>query len=130
MRRVQNLVRNAGPYSREAAIARPARQTREARFCNHVRDDLTAQLGGSLSAIQKYQIERIVMVLLRIELMDCVALKNSALTESQTRDYLAWNNTVSRMLRSLGTKGASPRADFGHLGDLDDLALPELALDG
>ena len=126
MRRVQSLVRNAGPYSREAAIARPARQTREARFCNHVRDDLTAQLGGSPTATQKYLIERIVMVLLRIELMDCVALKNSTLTESQARDYLAWNNTVSRMLRALGTKSARQDVGFDHFSEL---TLPEMALD-
>jgi hypothetical protein len=118
MRRVTDLVRTTGPYSREAAIARPRAQTKEARFCNHVRDELTAQVGGTPSATQKYLIERIVMVLLRIELMDNVALRNSTLTESQARDYLAWNNTVSRMLRALGTKPARQEPGFNHLGDL------------
>jgi hypothetical protein len=126
MRRVTDLVRTTGPYSREAAIARPRAQTKEARFCNHVRAELTAQVGGTPTATQKYLIERIVMTLLRIELMDCVALKNSTLTESQARDYLAWNNTVSRMLRSLGTKPASAERTFDHLGELGDLSLAEV----
>ena len=129
MRRVTDLVRTTGPYSRDAAIARPRAQTKEARFCNRVRSDLTAQIGGTPTATQKYMIERIVMVLLRIELMDCVALKNSTLTDSQARDYLAWNNTVSRMLRSLGTKAGNPPPTFDHFSELGDLTLTEMALD-
>lgn len=95
-------------------------------ICNQIRADLTAQLGREPTASQKLMIERIVMVLLRIELMDVIALRNAELTERQARDYLAWNNTVSRMLRALGLKAeaAPDPPPFVHLDELsliDDL---------
>jgi hypothetical protein len=98
------LIRGTGPYSREAAIARPRRRTRESRFLEKTREDLTAHCGGDPSTTQKLLIERIAMTLLRIELMDRDALndKSGVLTETQTKNYLAWENTVSRMLRHLG----------------------------
>ena len=104
MQRVRKLVRETGAYSREAAIARPAARTKEARYLNSVRDQLTDHLGGKTTAVQKFQIERIAMTMLRIELMDSRALKDRDIGERQARDYLAWNNTVSRMLFRLGAK--------------------------
>lgn len=103
-------LRRTGPYSREAAIARPRRRTRESRFLEKIRADLTAHVGGKPSAPQKLLIERIAMTLLRIELMDRDALneRDGAVTERQARDYLAWNNTVARMLRELGLDAVPP----------------------
>lgn len=104
MPRVKKLVRDCGAYSREAAIARPAARTKEARYLNAVRDQLTVHVGGKPTAVQKFMIERIAMTMLRIELMDTRALKDRDIGERQARDYLAWNNTVSRMLFRLGAK--------------------------
>ena len=107
MLRGQKSVRETGAYVRRGAIARPRRQTKQARFLNQVRDDLTAHVGGKPSPTQRLLIERIAMTLLRIELMDLSALRDGTLAERQAREYLAWNNTVARMLRSLGLKSAN-----------------------
>jgi hypothetical protein len=108
-------LRRTGPYSREAAIAKPRRRTREARFLEKTRADLTAQVGGNPSATQKLMIERIAMTLLRIELMDRDALndKSGTLTETQAKNYLAWENTVARMLDRLGLSSPPAQKDGG-----------------
>ena len=97
-------LRRIGPYSRDAMIAKPKRRTMESRFLEKTRADLTSHVGGTPTPTQKLMIERIAMTLLRIELMDRDALRDRAgiLSDTQTKNYLAWSNTVSRMLRSLG----------------------------
>jgi hypothetical protein len=104
-------LRRTGPYSRSAQLAKPKRRTRESRFLEQTRADLTAHLGGAPSMTQALMIERIVMTLLRIELMDRDALQSDTprvITERQSRDYLAWVNTAGRLLRSLGLEPAKP----------------------
>ena len=104
-----------GPYSRARAIAKPPKRSMEDKFCKRVRSDLLAQLGPKPTTTQRLLVDRVVMVLLRIELMDAVALRNRDLTESQAVSYLAWNNTASRMLRALGLKEADRATSLDHL---------------
>ena len=82
------------------------------RFLEITREELTQHLGGHPTVAQKLMIERIAMTLLRIELMDRDALKSDTpgeITERQSHDYLAWVNTVGRLLRTLGLEPASAR---------------------
>jgi hypothetical protein len=74
-----------------------------------VRDDLAEHLGGNVSATQRMIINRIAMLQLRVELMDRNALRGGDQTERDQRQYLAWCNTISKLLRHLGLKGAAPR---------------------
>jgi hypothetical protein len=102
-------LRRTGPYSRSAELAKPKRRTRESRFLFQIRAGLMKHLGGTPNIAQMLMIERIAMTLLRIELMDREALESDTpgvITERQSRDYLAWVNTVGRLLRSLGLDGA------------------------
>jgi hypothetical protein len=119
-------VRETGPYSRPGAIARPARRSKAARYLIQVRADLTEHVGGNPTPTQKLLIERIAMTLLRIELMDRDALadKTGTLTDAQAKNYLAWSNTVSRMLRHLGLARPSSGAGdiaFDYLTGLDSI---------
>lgn len=106
----QKRVRNTGPYSSEGAITSLRARTKEARFLNEIRDQLTEHVGGRPSPVQKLLIERIAMTMLRIELMDAEALKRGRpIRVRQSRDYLAWTNSIRLMLQHLGFEGRTPK---------------------
>ena len=97
-------LRRTGPYSRTAQLARPKRRTPVSRFLQITRDELIKHVGGNPTVAQKLIIERIAMALLRIELMDKMALNSHTpgeITERQSHDYLAWVNTAGRLMERL-----------------------------
>lgn len=98
-----------GPHSRPSKIAIIDGRRAEARRMRTIRAELTAHVGGKPSATQEMMIARIATVLLRIELMDRRALRDGDMTEHDQRTYLAWSNTVTRMLRQLGLQGAAAK---------------------
>jgi len=112
------------PHSRPGKLAVIDGRRAEARRLKEIRAELAGHVGKDVSITQKMMIERIAMIMLRIELMDGRALKKGDMTERDAREYLAWNNTVTRMLRQLGLKGAppSPRTLADHLADRKGLA--------
>jgi hypothetical protein len=66
-------------------------------------------VGGVPTALQRILIEQCVILSLRIHLMDRDFL-NQGMTDHNSRDHLAWVNTLSRLLRQLGLDGAAPPA--------------------
>jgi hypothetical protein len=105
--------RSYGPYTRTAMLARPRRRTSVSRFLMTIRKELTEHVGGHPTVAQRLLIERIGMALLRIELMDKMALNSDTpgvVTERQSHDYLAWVNTAGRLLRTLGLEPAASRS--------------------
>jgi len=81
----------------------------EARRMKAIRRELVAHLGGTASVTQNMLIGRIAVLMLRVELMDKKALEIGGQTDHDARQYLAWSNTISKMLRHLGLKGVPPR---------------------
>lgn len=98
----------AGPYSRPESLAKINGSTREARILKGVRADLTAHVGGKPSATQRVLIDRAAMLTLRIAMMDAKS-GDGTLSERDSREYLAWTNTLTRLMRQLGMQGAAER---------------------
>ena len=84
------------------------RRTREAKLLAEVRADLTEHVGGAPSATQRRLIERCAWLSLHVAQLDAKVAEGGAMTEHDQRTYLAWNDTLTRTLRQLGLKGASP----------------------
>ncbi len=115
-----------GPHSRPGKLALIDGRTAEARRLKTIREELAQHLGGKASIVQRMMIERVSILLLRMELMDRKALSEGSLGERDSREYLGWNNAASRMLRTLGLHGAPmPAPDInGYLASRP--AEPEL----
>ena len=72
------------------------------------RKALVAHVGGKPSAVQRALIERASVLTLQVSLMDAKQA-NGGLTERDGRQYLAWVNTLSRLMRQLGMMGVAQR---------------------
>lgn len=71
-----------------------------------VRRDLIAHVGGKPSATQTALIERAATLSLLVAQLDAKALRAGAMTEHDSRTYLAWSNSLTRTLKQLGMQGA------------------------
>lgn len=85
-----------------------------------VRADLAAHVGGKPSAVQRALIDQAAMLQLHVAAMDRKAAEAETcgcLSERDARQYLAWCNSLSRLLRQLGLKGAAaaPASLADHL---------------
>ncbi len=98
------------PYSRATALAKLDGRTREARLMGAVRDELIAHVGNRPSATQAAMIQQAVQLRLRLATMDRKFAETGAMTEHDSRTYLAWANSYTRLLKQLGMKGAPERA--------------------
>lgn len=98
----------AGPYSRPESLGKISGRTREGRILKMVRAELSAHVGGKPSATQNVLIERAAMLTLRIGMMDATN-PDGRLTERDAREYLAWTNTLTRLMRQLGMQSAAQR---------------------
>jgi hypothetical protein len=92
-------------------------RSREGRLVRKVRRELTAHLGGKPSAAEMLLIDRCAWLSLRLAQLDA-KLANGGLTEHDGRFYIAWSNTLTRTLRSLGLKGAKDQVPARSLADL------------
>ena len=101
-------VQKIGPYSRSPALANLDMRTREGRIIRDTRAALSAHLGGNLSATQRAMVERAAHLSMQVAMLDakCVA---GTMTHHDGREYLAWTNALTRLLRQLGMKGAADR---------------------
>ena len=99
-----------GPYSTPDSIAKLDGRTREARRLKQIRAELVQHLGGSPSPTQKIMIDRSAILLLRLEIMDREALGGAVMSDHDQRAFLGWSNSLARMLRHLGLKGAAGKA--------------------
>ncbi len=71
-----------------------------------VRDDLTRHVGGTPSVAQKLMIDQAATLTLRLHLMDRAAANDPVASERNARQYLAWANSLTRLLSRLGTAPA------------------------
>ena len=98
-----------GPYCRSSTLAKIDGRTREARLMQTTRAELVAHVGGKPSATQRALIEQACQLALRIATMDRKFAETGEQTEHDSRVYLAWANTFSRLLRQLGLAAAPAR---------------------
>ncbi len=79
------------------------RRTREARLLKTFRKALVDHCGGSPSAAQAMLIERAAQLQLHLSCYERKFVEQGhTMTEHDSRVYLAWSNTLSRILRHLG----------------------------
>jgi hypothetical protein len=77
------------------------KRTAEGRLFDQFYRELVAHVGGQPNVVQAAMIERCAWVHLRIRLMD-EKLALGDLTDQDSKSYLAWANTLRRLLQSLG----------------------------
>lgn len=73
-----------------------------------VRAELLAHVGGKPSAVQERLIERAAILHVRLAIMDAKMLFTRAMTDTEMRSYIFWQNSYARMLTALGVKQRSP----------------------
>jgi hypothetical protein len=97
-------------YSRPTALAKMDLRSPEGRLLARVRGDLTRHVGGTPSAVQRALIDQAAMLQLHVAMMDARALGRGGLSARDARQYLAWANALSQLLRQLGLRGTpAPR---------------------
>lgn len=90
------------------------RRTRAWKIIDAFRADLVRHLGGKPSAVQLVLIEMAIQLRLRIFSMDTTFMERGDQSAHDTRTYLSWNNSLTRLLRQLGFRGTAERApDLG-----------------
>lgn len=100
---------HAAPHSRTKAFAPIDQRTKEAKLLRETRATLLAHLGGKASPVQTALIERACQLTLHLAAMDRRYAETGAMSEHSAREYLAWNNTLTRTLARLGLKGVAER---------------------
>ena len=89
----------------------------DGRFLRRVRAELALHCGGKPSATQHALIDRIAWLRLRIAAMDSNSASAKPMTECDSRTYLAWVGTMSRLMRELGPAVPLPDAKPATLKD-------------
>jgi hypothetical protein len=69
---------------------------------------LVTHTGGKPSATQRALIDRAAMLTLHLARMDARATDEGGLSDHASREYLAWSNTLTRTLRTLGLEAVPP----------------------
>jgi hypothetical protein len=95
-----------GPYSRHARLSKQDGRTREARLVKSLREELNAHVGGKPSVTEELLISQACDLQLRIAVMNRKFMATGVFTEHDSRTFLAWNNSLARLLRQLGLKPA------------------------
>lgn len=85
-------------------------RTREGELYRRVCRDLRKHLGGRPTATQEMLIGRIAWLQVHLSRLDQRALEAEELSEHAGKQYLAWANSLSRMLQALGLEAASPKS--------------------
>jgi hypothetical protein len=81
-----------------------------ARFLTAVRKQLTAHVGGNPNFVQRQLIERGARLTLYVEMLDARSLKAGSMSDHDQKQYLAWSNSLVRVLRDLGIEAAAARS--------------------
>jgi len=92
--------------SRPTRFAGIDRRTGEGRAFERFRAELVEHVGGAPTIVQSAIIERCAWIRLRIALMDEKMLAGG-MTDQDSKSYLAWCNTLARLLGRLGVQPAS-----------------------
>jgi hypothetical protein len=96
-----------GPYSRPDKLQIVDGRLAEAKLMARVREELTQHLGGSPA--QRILIDRAAAPSLRIHLMDRESARSGEMTERNGRQYLAWSNSLTRVLNQIGFKAVADK---------------------
>jgi len=96
--------------SRPTRFADLDRRTAEGRLFDQFHRELVAHVGGHPNVVQAAMIERCAWINLRIRLMDEKML-SGALTDQDSKSYLAWANTLRRLLQGLGVAQPAAKAE-------------------
>ncbi len=99
-----------GPLSARHRLRRIDGRSREAKFLKATEAALVAQLGGQVTAAQRFIIERVATNLVRLELLDQKVGRGEELTELDGRIMHALEGAVRRGLKELGIKGPASAA--------------------
>ena len=110
-------VREIGPYSRPNALAKLDRRTKAARHFAAVVKQLTEHVGGNPSPVQAALIQRAAWLTVRVALFDKQFALRGDMTERETNTYLAWSNSLARILAGLGNKRHASKQTPTSLGD-------------
>lgn len=90
----------------------------DGRFLRRIRLELAQYVGGKPSATQHALIDRIAWLRLRIAAMDARTASAKQMTEMDSRTYLAWVGSLSRLMRELGPEVPLPSAKPRTLADI------------
>ena len=93
-----------GPHSRPDKLQIVDGRLAEAKLMARVRTELSQHLGGDPSATQRILIDRAAALSLRIHLMDRETARSGMMSERNGRQYLAWNNSLTRVMNQIGLK--------------------------
>lgn len=99
-------VRAIRPHSRPHRFLKLDGRTKEAQLIATARAELVAHVGGSPSSVEQRIIDRAAVLTVHLELLDAKAFEVGGMSERDSRMYLAWSNTLTRTLRTLGLKGS------------------------
>ena len=104
-----NIAPALGPYSRRNRLAMLDGRTREARALQATIVELSEHVGGNPSATQARQIARAARLELHMAMMDARSDQNGGvMSDRDSRQYLAWNNSFRLILRDLGLERRDP----------------------
>jgi hypothetical protein len=86
-------------------------RTKHGRLLRSVRAELLAHVGANPSATQKALIDRAAWLSLHVAMLDAKAIAAGGMpTEHDSRQYLAWSNTLTRTLSAIGLKSAGQQS--------------------
>src|SRR3954452_7335580 len=104
-------MRSLGPYTRHIFLGRIDGRSRVAKLVRDTHHELMLQCGDKPTAVQREMIDQIIQLKLRLAAMDKRFAETGARTDHDSNVYLAWSNSIVRLLRDLGAakvKGRSP----------------------
>ena len=99
-----------GPHSRLSKLALADGRVAEMRLLKKFKRELTTYFGGQPDALMSRLIERAAHLQLRLHLFDIQALTDGELSERNGRQYLAFNNSLTRTLVALAKFAQPPEA--------------------
>lgn len=112
--------RPLGPFSRAPALANLDGRSKAGRALREMRAELLKHVGSTPSATQRALVDRAAWLSLHVAMMDAKAIEAGGMpTEHDSRQYLAWSNTLTRTLTAIGLKSAAqaPKSLKEHLAE-------------
>jgi hypothetical protein len=85
-------------------------QSRKRKRRPHLRKQLLAHVGGAPNFVQRQLIERAARLTLYVEMLDARSLKAGSMSDHDQKQYLAWSNSLVRVLRDLGIEAAAQKS--------------------
>jgi len=98
-----------GAYSRPHMLAKIDGRLKGAWLLRRIQEELTDHIGGNPTVTQRIIIERASIVALRLSYLDQKILDDEEFTILDNNQYLAWANSLTRMLQRLGIKETGPK---------------------